>query len=51
MSDSPPHPALERILAEMGDGGFVDWTQKLVQSGKERLMTSGLSLERLAMLR
>ncbi|HEX2382483.1 MAG TPA: hypothetical protein VHI95_07600 [Acidimicrobiales bacterium] len=33
---------------ELGDGGLVDWTQALVGSKKERLMTSGLSLERLA---
>jgi hypothetical protein len=34
---------------EVGDGGIVTWTQALVGSGKERLMTSGLSLERLAL--
>lgn len=33
---------------EVADGGLVDWTQSLVASRKERLMTSGLSLERLA---
>lgn len=33
---------------EIGDGGMVDWTQLLVESRKERLMISGLSLERLA---
>jgi hypothetical protein len=35
-------------LIEIGDGGFVTWTQDLVGSRKERLMISGLSLERLA---
>jgi hypothetical protein len=35
---------------EVGDGGIVAWTQSLVGSGKERLMTSGLSLERLALI-
>jgi len=35
---------------EVGDGGIVTWTQSLVGSGKERLMTSGLSLERLALI-
>ncbi len=35
---------------EVGDGGIVEWTQSLVASRKERLMTSGLSLDRLAML-
>jgi hypothetical protein len=35
---------------EVGDGGIVTWTQSLVGSGKERLMTSGLSLERLGLI-
>ena len=35
---------------ELVDGGFVDWTQRLVQSRKERLLISGLGVERLAML-
>ncbi len=35
---------------EIGDGGLVDWTRALVGSNKERLMISGLSLERLAAL-
>lgn len=33
---------------EIGDGGAVDWAARLMGSAKERLMTSGLSLERLA---
>ena len=37
-------------LVELGDGGLVDWTQPLVGSKKERLMTSALSLERIAAL-
>jgi len=37
-------------LVELGDGGLADWTQPLVGSKKERLMTSGLSLERVAAL-
>jgi hypothetical protein len=37
-------------LVELGDGGLVDWTQPLVGSKKERLMTSALSLERVAAL-
>jgi hypothetical protein len=37
-------------LVELGDGGLVDWTQSLVGSKKERLMTSALSLERVAAL-
>jgi hypothetical protein len=35
---------------DVGDGGIVTWTQSLVGSGKERLMTSGLGLERLALV-
>ena len=35
---------------EVGDGGMVDWTQQLLHSRKERCMTSGISIERLAML-
>ena len=35
---------------EVGDGGIVTWTQGLVGSTKECLMTSGLSLERLALI-
>ena len=34
---------------EVADGGIVDWTQKLVASKKERLMISGLGLERIAL--
>lgn len=35
---------------EIGDGGLVDWTQQLLHSRKERCMTSGISIERLAMI-
>jgi hypothetical protein len=35
---------------EVGDGGLVDWTQQFLHSRKERCMTSGLSIERLALL-
>ncbi len=34
---------------EVGDGGMVDWTQRLVASEKERAMISGLGVERLAL--
>jgi hypothetical protein len=33
---------------EVGDGGIVDWTQRLLGSTKERLITSGIGLDRLA---
>ena len=42
------HVEHEGELVEIGDGGLVDWTQALVGSKKERLMTSALSLERVA---
>ena len=32
---------------EIGDGGFVNWTQLLTGNNKERLLTSGYGLERL----
>jgi hypothetical protein len=31
----------------IGDGGFVDWTQKLLNSKKERLLISAIGLDRL----
>jgi hypothetical protein len=39
----------ERV--EVGDGGFVPWTQHLLSNAKERLLIGGLGLDRLAMLR
>lgn len=30
---------------EIGDGGFVDWTQQLLQNKKERLLTTGIGIE------
>lgn len=33
---------------EVADGGFVDWTRRLVASRKERLMISGIGVDRLA---
>ncbi|SDY34585.1 hypothetical protein SAMN05421504_105237 [Amycolatopsis xylanica] len=35
---------------EVGDGGFVDWTRALLGNRKERLLISGLGIERLATL-
>jgi hypothetical protein len=37
----------ERV--EFGDGGFVDWTRRLIGNRKERLLISALSVDRLAM--
>ncbi|MGI5215798.1 hypothetical protein [Plantactinospora sp. CA-290183] len=33
----------------LGDGGFVDWTRRLLGNGKERLLTTALSVDRLAL--
>jgi hypothetical protein len=35
----------ERI--EVGDGGFVDWTQQMTGTKKERCLISGIGLDRL----
>ena len=34
---------------EIGDGGVVDWTQKLLSNAKERLVTSGIAGEGICM--
>jgi RimJ/RimL family protein N-acetyltransferase len=35
---------------ELGDGGSVDWTQRLLSNSKERLVTSGIGSERVCTL-
>ncbi|MGA0557695.1 hypothetical protein ACO2Q8_13655 [Larkinella sp. VNQ87] len=35
---------------EIGDGGFVDWTQQLLENKKERFLITGLGIEFLARL-
>ena len=35
---------------ELGDGGMTDWTQRLTANGKERLLISGVGIDRLAAL-
>jgi hypothetical protein len=30
---------------EIGDGGFVDWTQKLLENKKERMLSTGIGFE------
>jgi hypothetical protein len=42
------HARLGEEWLEVGDGGFTDWTARLVADQKERLLISGLSPERLA---
>jgi hypothetical protein len=36
--------------AEVGDGGFTDWTARLTASSKERLLISGVGIDRVVML-
>lgn len=36
---------------EIGDGGAVDWTRKLLSNAKERLVISGISSERICALK
>jgi len=40
----------DRDLLEVGDGGFVDWTAKLLGNRKERALISGYGIDRLALL-
>jgi hypothetical protein len=42
--------AHEHDYLEVGDGGFTDWTAKLLGNRKERLLISGYGLDRLAIL-
>jgi hypothetical protein len=41
---------VNNMPAEIGDGGFTDWTARLLASKKERLLISGYGLDRLAAL-
>jgi hypothetical protein len=41
---------VDGIPEEIGDGGFTDWTMRLAASKKERLLISGMGLDRLAAL-
>jgi hypothetical protein len=42
------HANLRGMRAEIADGGFTDWTERLLADRKERLMISGAGLDRLA---
>jgi hypothetical protein len=44
----PAHGAPD--LVEVGDGGFVDWTARLLGNRKERLLISGYGLDRVALI-
>lgn len=39
---------VDGVPEEIGDGGFTDWTMRLAASSKERLLISGVGLDRLA---
>ena len=39
---------IDRKEIEIADGGFVDWTQQLLENKKERMLISGLGIEYLA---
>jgi hypothetical protein len=43
------HVTSSDVPFEVADGGFVDWTQQLLGNRKERLLISGLGVERLVM--
>jgi hypothetical protein len=36
---------------QLADGGFVDWTQRLLGDAKERLLVSGVGSDRVCTLR
>ncbi len=44
------HVVVDGDSWELGDGGDVPWTGRLLQNRKERIVISGLGLDRLAML-
>jgi len=39
---------VDGVTTEIGDGGFTDWTAKLMANRKERLLISGYGLDRIA---
>jgi hypothetical protein len=41
---------VDDTTTEIGDGGFTDWTARLLANGKERLLITGYGLDRLAAL-
>ena len=44
------YSTVENQRFEIGDGGLVDWTQTLLGNRKERLLITGLGIDRLATL-
>jgi len=43
------HARFADATFETGDGGLLDWTQRLVGSAKERCFISGIGIDRLAL--
>jgi hypothetical protein len=41
---------LQGVEYMIGDGGFTDWTQRLLSDRRERLLTSGIATERISTL-
>ena len=41
---------VDGTVEEVGDGGFTDWTARLLSDGKERLLITGYGTDRLASL-
>lgn len=41
---------IDNETIEIGDGGFTDWTQKMLGSKKERCLISGIGVERLLLI-
>jgi hypothetical protein len=46
----PPDRSAGAAWAEVGDGGFTDWTARLTASAKERLLISGVGIDRVLMV-
>ncbi len=46
----PAHQSAGVAWAEVGDGGFTDWTARLAASAKERLVISGVGIDRMLMV-
>jgi hypothetical protein len=46
----PADRSAHAAWAEVGDGGFTDWTARLTASAKERLLISGVGIDRVLMV-
>jgi hypothetical protein len=46
----PADRSADATWAEVGDGGFTDWTARLTASAKERLLISGVGIDRVLMV-